>query len=439
MKIAHILNPFKSNDYNNKITDITLESIKNAIEYKKYGDLNVEACYTCYEEDLPIMEKYKDFKQLSLLNRSILDIKEFKIPKKLPFVFDILNKYKEIDADYYIYTNIDIHLVKNFYNKIYEYIKSGFEDMTINRVTIFTDDLNNINIEDLYSLVDIGEYHPGIDCFVFKKETLEKIPNVDFCIGTAYFDKYLYNSLHKYSNKSVHLLKPKLTFHIGDDREWINDIFSDYREYNKDLFNKYGFIYYQIYIIADYYNKDDDYTFFIKYHYSLSNGIDKEIIKYFKKHKIYYGNFLEIGYSINSRSKLLSECGWGGYVIESSFDEFQSAIKDLNNKNIKFFNTDVSEKRTMCIENKDYKYNISTITVDELFDEIDTNFELILLNKKDNSEIIKKLPNDVFYKCHIFAIEFTNNDDFYITKMFLGTYGYIIIEKIDNCVLFSKY
>lgn len=437
MKIAHIINPYISDDYNNKILDITLKSIINSIDCVKYNDLDVGVFYTCYEEDLPIMNKYKEFKQLTLLNRSVLDIKDFNIPRKLPLVFDILDKFKEIDADYYIYTNIDIHLTKDFYNKVYEYIISGFDGMTINRVTIFNDNLNDINIDDLYNMVDNGEFHPGLDCFVFKKETLEKIPRVDFCIGINYFDKYLYYSLHKYSQNSLHLLKSKLTFHIGDDRDWLNDKFQDYRDYNRSLYNKHGF-FIDVRCAAGY-DSDDEYLFFIKYDSSLSKGIDKEIIKYFKKNKIYQGNFLQIGYYDESRCNLLSQCGWNGYITVPYYNHYLKTLKEYSDKNkIRISNVDVSDKKIIEVGYSNDENNSPIVSIEDLFNEIGTKIDLIILNKDDNYNIIKNIPVDVFHKCHIFAIDFNDKDDFHKTKMFLGTYGYNNVKNVNNCTLFSK-
>ena len=71
------------------------------------------------------------------LTRSIDSLEEFKGTRKLPLLVDILDRlYEATDAEFLIYTNIDISLMTQFYSCVSSIISSGFDAFTINRRTI---------------------------------------------------------------------------------------------------------------------------------------------------------------------------------------------------------------------------------------------------------------------------------------------------------------
>lgn len=420
MKITHIINPFISNDINNKINNLTCETIRVAKNNIKYSDLEVNICYTCYEEDLPLMKNEDGFKKLSLLNRSILDIKSFNIPRKLPLVFDIINKADEIDYEYLIYSNIDIHLVPDFYNSVYEYIKCGYDVITINRVTVFVNDVLKTNVNELYKLVNNGEFHPGLDCFVIKKDILKQIKPLDMCIGFDYFDKYLYYSSHIISDKSIHLIKPKLTFHIGDDRDWIDEKYLDYKNHNKTLFINNGYTTDDIYCEFGDYNDDDEYAYHMKYnHPYCKNKEDRDIIKYFKDIKYYKGKVLQLGVSTEALLFKLLDCKWNAYLIENS-DNFKETFEHYKIfDNIKIFK---------------YNYNIN-----EINDTFGYDFDIIILNTLENIDILKEISITQLLKCKLIYVSFNNTDDMYYIKNLLNIHGFNNVIKINkNNIILSK-
>ena len=74
------------------------------------------------------------FRKTSDLDRSILDIDSFNVQKKLPLLYDILDRAcKATDAEYIVYTNMDIILMPQFYLAVDSYIRNGFDAMVINR------------------------------------------------------------------------------------------------------------------------------------------------------------------------------------------------------------------------------------------------------------------------------------------------------------------
>lgn len=413
MKFIHLINPFISNEINNKISNLTLDSIENAKKTIKYDDLEIINCYTCYEEDLVLMNN-RNFKQLDLLQRSIKDIHKFNKPKKFPLIFDILDTIKNIDGDYVIYTNIDINIIPNFYNEIYEYIQKGFDGFTINRVTIHTNDILNSNINDLYELVKDGEYHPGLDCFIFRKEILKDIPREDMCIGTSYFDRYIYNYVHSLSNNSVHMMKPYLTFHIGDDRNWVDA--EEYIRYNKQLYEKHTVP--QCSIKSMFYdlNENDNYLYFIKYHYSLCNeNEDKIIIKYLKDIKFYNGKLLNIG-TDKTKTYFLMKSKWSGYTI----------------------NDDTIENR-LCADYIDNKDILTLSNSDNLYEIIGNHFDVISINNVSYENLIN-LPKELIFNCKIMCLKYTNSDEKHNIIYFLQIYGFTNILAItSDYIILTRY
>ncbi len=67
----------------------------------------------------------------------MLDCGRFAVPRKLPLIKDILGRlYDASDAEYFIYTNVNIGLMPNFYVAVNAIIESGYDAFVINRRTI---------------------------------------------------------------------------------------------------------------------------------------------------------------------------------------------------------------------------------------------------------------------------------------------------------------
>jgi len=427
MKITHIINPFISDYNNNIIANFTMDSMEIAMENNKHGDVDIELCYTCYEEDLVLVDNRKKFKRLSLLNRSVLDIQNFEIPRKLPLLFDILYKIYETDCDYIIFTNIDIHLVPEFYNEVINYIKDGYDCLTINRVTVHPEEYLNKTIEDIYPCVKDGEFHPGLDCFIFQKKILDKIEKLDFCIGTTSFDKYLFSYIHKYSTKTLHMLKQYLTFHIGDDRNWINDSFNDYIIYNKKIYEQCDNYFNTDVICTNPYNtKHDDFYYHTKYCGTYCKyKEDKVILQFLMDNKIYDGCFLDIRSNKNiefSKIQHLVEMDKSGYILETNsvnYKNLKSMYKNINNVNI--LHTDLDIVNEVKYIGDDFK--IITLGIDG-----------------SNIDILKNFPTSLLHNCVIICVDYSDSDELNSIILFLQINGFnISIKKFESCIIMSKF
>lgn len=227
MKIGHIINPVnigKTSDLY-LAQPVTFQSMKVAKNISKFSDNIIQ--YTIgYEEDVAIFPT--DFKQLPLLKKSVMDVGTFEKDRKLPLIKDILLSLKEeSDLDYIIYTNVDIAVMPYFYDYIFDKIKNGSDSLIINRRVI--KETENLN----FMFAEVGDAHPGFDCFVFKKELLTSFILNNVCIGANWIGRAMITNLLVHSKKLEIITDAHLTFHIGEDGAWLIENFSEFDDHNK--------------------------------------------------------------------------------------------------------------------------------------------------------------------------------------------------------------
>jgi hypothetical protein len=230
MKISHIINPFlcthESRNY--FIQETTFESLKKAKEFSK-NDVEILQYVTAYQEDLKIIPDY--FLRADLLQKSILDYGNFKVIRKLPLLGEILkNLFDASDADFLIYSNVDIAVMPYFYAAVKKNIEAGRDSFVINRRTI-SNSYNHISQLPLMN-AELGIPHPGYDCFVFKREMFSQFQLNNICIGVPYVGLALYANLVTFSKKFNEIADSHLTFHLGDDRQWLDKKYEDYTRFN---------------------------------------------------------------------------------------------------------------------------------------------------------------------------------------------------------------
>lgn len=230
MKIAHILTPVivdKSSDLF-IAQPITFESMRRAKQLVS-AETSVELFSAQYEEDLSIIPG--DFTLTHNLDRSVLDIADFKIKRKLPLLRDILDRLFEASAaDYFIFTNADIAVKPEFYSAVSNFIRQGYDSFVINRRT-----LSNVysTVEELDLMyADPGKLHRGWDCFVFPRNYYPQFKLYDVCLGTARVGLAFLANLVAFSRQFKEFKDEHLTFHIGDPRNWVQKGFEDYYVHN---------------------------------------------------------------------------------------------------------------------------------------------------------------------------------------------------------------
>ncbi|CAH1552848.1 glycosyltransferase [Vibrio rotiferianus] len=231
MKIKHIINPVVVPQTSDLFIaqPVTFESMLTAKRKAAEVGVCVDLLATCYEEDTPLIPRY--FGDAGRLERSVLDVEDFRRNRKLPLICDILGKVRCSDDDIIIYTNVDIAVQPNFYIKIRELYDSGLHSFTVNRRTIPQVYNSPAQLPEMYS--EVGEKHPGHDCFVFSGKMLNSFNLGLGCIGANWIGRILLVNLMAHFEKFKTLTEEYLTFHIGDDRSWKISELNDYDEHNE--------------------------------------------------------------------------------------------------------------------------------------------------------------------------------------------------------------
>jgi glycosyltransferase involved in cell wall biosynthesis len=245
--IAHVVNPVfvpeESDLY--YAQPITFETMRRAKE-SALDTIDVTLYSAHYPEDKKMVSDY--FVSLESLTRSVMDVGQFGKQRKLPLITDILDRlYESSDAEYLIYTNSDISLKPNFYSAVDEIIHQGYDAFIINRRTIPNTYRKIDEIPLMYE--EIGEPHPGYDCFIFKRDIYPKFRLRNICIGINYVGLALLKNLECHANKFKVFDDLHFTFHIGNDKPWKKDEYEDYRKHNEleyhkaleDLDKEFGF------------------------------------------------------------------------------------------------------------------------------------------------------------------------------------------------------
>lgn len=247
IKIAHLINPFKCSEDNPSYLyyaqPITFKSMRNSqIEAIKVG-IDIKLYSVNYPEDDEIIPNY--FIKLPHLKKSTLtEFPEISKNKKLPIIQEMFDSIlQNTDADYIIFTNADIGVQKNFYKKIYSFIvKDNLESFIINRRNNIPKFINNLrltenNLDIIYK--EKGRKHPGKDCFIFKRDILEKINMGKMFTAHPPWGFTLHKLMNKI-NKNTHLFTDEfLTFHLGRDINHRNnlELFKKNKEIAEKLIN----------------------------------------------------------------------------------------------------------------------------------------------------------------------------------------------------------
>lgn len=174
--------------------------------------LEVELWSAQYPEDREVV--HPDFRMTRDLDRSVLDMGTFEKQMKLPLIGDIMDRlYESSDADYLIYTNVDIGVYPDFYRRIHQYIEEGLDAFIINRRRLpehFT------KVEQLSEIYDqIGKKHPGFDCFAFHRDLYPKMRLTEICIGVPFIGITFAQNLFALATNFRLFEDEILTFHIG--------------------------------------------------------------------------------------------------------------------------------------------------------------------------------------------------------------------------------
>lgn len=235
--IAHIIHPVKVAKTSDLIIaqPVTFETMKSAREFAGgMADITLYAVQYHDEDRLPLPGC---FIRTPDLTRSIADIKNFKKRRKLAILKDILDTlYRSSNAEYLIYTNVDIALQPYFYQTVIRLIEQGYDAFIINRRTIHDTYKKPEDLALMYA--EIGEKHKGWDCFVFKRSLYSEFGLRDACIGTGWIGRVMISNMACLANKFKIFTDLHATFHIGNEKSWKTNEYNDYLLHNQNQCRK---------------------------------------------------------------------------------------------------------------------------------------------------------------------------------------------------------
>jgi hypothetical protein len=238
-KIAHIINPVNVGKQSDLYTaqPVTFETIRQA-RRSVSSELDVDIFTTGYPEDEAIMPV--DFNQLPPLQRSVHDFGRFNSQKKLPLLKDILDRlYDHSDADYFIYSNVDIALMPEFYKEIKKIIERGNDAFAVNRRTISR---KYSRIEEIplmrKEVRERSHPHPGFDCFIFRRAAYPKYILGTACVGGNWIGRVLLINMIAFADSFEIFRDKKWTFHLGNDRCWEKPQHNSFNQHNEDQLNE---------------------------------------------------------------------------------------------------------------------------------------------------------------------------------------------------------
>ncbi len=245
MKIAHILNVTEINDskkasYLHIAQPLTMRSMIVAQKVaKNIADVELFAVKHKTEK-VSVPSEFAWAADLDQYAWEHIDaLKNLTHHKPLPRLKDIiLSLYNSSDAEYFIYTNLDIGLYPHFYIKVMDMIDRGYDAFFINRRDLPKEYEGVLLDESKIELIFVieGVKHPGIDCFVFKREIVPSLSLGNVYIGYPPVGQVLKTQIETNSKNCTWIKDKRLTFHIGSDQAWKN-IKDSYFKENKNQAN----------------------------------------------------------------------------------------------------------------------------------------------------------------------------------------------------------
>ncbi|MFT4544643.1 MAG: hypothetical protein ACI9EQ_001103 [Bacteroidia bacterium] len=211
--IAHIVNLFQPDEASDlKLAqEVTITSMIRAKNFIN-NPYSIQLLSAQTETDISVVPK--EFKATKYLARDVTDVQPFSKQLALPLITDILDRvFSESEAEYLVFTNVDIGLQPDFYQRISAFINDGHDAFIINRRRI-PEKFSSVNQLD-EMLAEKGKKHPGFDCFVFHRDLYPKFRLAKICIGVPFIGITLAQNLFCFAKNPKVFTDEHLTFHIG--------------------------------------------------------------------------------------------------------------------------------------------------------------------------------------------------------------------------------
>jgi hypothetical protein len=229
-RIAHIVHPGEVPPESDLrvAQPVTFESMRIAQAFAR-GRVDVSLFAVKHADESPAWPA--GFARLPDLERTVCDVASFEKERKFALVDDILGRLAAgTDADYLIYTNVDIALQPYFYTAVSDIIDTGVDAFSINRRSISDVFTTPLELNQMYA--EVGQGHPGHDCFVFKRQAYARFCLGQTSIGCNWIGRVMLTNLMCTSPTFESFTDLHLTFHIGDAMAWRTQERQDYDAHN---------------------------------------------------------------------------------------------------------------------------------------------------------------------------------------------------------------
>ena len=230
-RIAHIVHPGDVPPTSDLTIaqPVTFESMLIAQEFAR-AKVDVDLVAVKHHDETPVVPS--GFSWVPDLTRSVLDVGRFKIARKLALLDDILRRlYEHSDADYLVYSNVDIALQPPFYVMVKSIIDGGHDAFSINRRTIPDHYTSPEELPLMWA--EIGRPHPGHDCFIFPRQAYAQYNLGQVCIGSSAVGRVTLWNMICFAKRFHRFTDLHATFHIGDTQVWRTARTSEYMEFNR--------------------------------------------------------------------------------------------------------------------------------------------------------------------------------------------------------------
>lgn len=232
-RIVHCVNPFPAEpgSEHDRAQRVTFASMTRARSVARQVSPQRDIRFVKVTDARDISSALIAFDDYHKLDRAVTDLADFKIPRPLPIMMDVLTAAPVAPDDIFVFTNVDIALVPEFYGCLDAIFARGADCAIINRRTIsgvYEDE------RDLPLMAcEAGAPHPGFDCFAFRGRLRDALVPYDSCVGIGGVMLPLVHQLLARAERPVVLLDAHATYHLGNDRQWQNDDFADYAAHNR--------------------------------------------------------------------------------------------------------------------------------------------------------------------------------------------------------------
>lgn len=215
-RLAHLVNVFvpPAGSEFEWVQPITAASMRRAAAVAATAGIAVQLLTAQFASDHAAVPA--GFEVTPDLERSVRDVLGDASLPPLPLIGDLLQRlHAATDADYLIYTNVDIALQPQFYCAVAEMIAAGHDAFIINRRRIPGHYRKIDQLPQMYA--ERGLPHPGFDCFVFHRDLFPRFVLDTVCIGIPFIEILMGQNLFCHARNFRLVEDAFLTFHIGEE------------------------------------------------------------------------------------------------------------------------------------------------------------------------------------------------------------------------------